>query len=58
MAEAVRISPSRVGRIWADAGLNPHLSESFKVSNDPAFEEKVTDIVARYLDPQIDLETP
>lgn len=35
MAEAVGISPSSVGRIWADAGLKPHLSKSFKVSNDP-----------------------
>jgi len=51
MAEAVGISPSSVGRIWADAGLKPHLTKSFKVSNDPAFEEKVTDIVGLYLDP-------
>lgn len=51
MAEAVGISPSSVGRIWADAGLKPHLSKSFKVSNDPAFEEKVTDIVGLYLNP-------
>lgn len=51
MAEAVGISPSSVGRIWADAGLKPHLTKQFKVSNDPAFEEKVTDIVGLYLDP-------
>jgi len=51
MAEAVGISPSSVGRIWADAGLKPHLAKGFKVSNDPAFEEKVTDIVGLYLDP-------
>lgn len=51
MAEAVGISPSSVGRIWADAGLKPHLTKGFKVSNDPAFEEKVTDIVGLYLDP-------
>ena len=51
MAEAVGISPSSVGRIWADAGLKPHLTKSFKVSNDPAFEEKVTEIVGLYLDP-------
>ena len=51
MAEAVGISPSSVGRIWAEAGLKPHLTKSFKVSNDPAFEEKVTDIVGLYLDP-------
>jgi transposase len=51
MAEAVGISPSSVGRIWAEAGLKPHLTKSFKVSNDPMFEEKVTDIVGLYLDP-------
>ncbi len=51
MAEAVGISPSSVGRIWADAGLKPHIVKGFKVSNDPMFEEKVTDIVGLYLDP-------
>jgi len=51
MAEAVGISPSSVGRIWADAGLKPHLTKRFKVSNGPAFEEKVADIVGLYLDP-------
>ena len=45
MAEAVGISPSSVGRIWAEAGLKPHLTKSFNISNDPMFEEKVTDIV-------------
>ncbi|MFO7805809.1 MAG: IS630 family transposase [Paracoccaceae bacterium] len=51
MAEAMDISPSSVGRIWAEAGLKPHLTKGFKVSNDPLFEEKVTDIVGLYLDP-------
>ena len=51
MAEAVGISPSSVGRIWADAGLKPHVLRRFKVSNDPLFEEKVTEIVGLYLDP-------
>ena len=51
MAEAVGISPSSVGRIWADAGLKPHIVKGFKVSNDPMFEEKVTKIVGLYLDP-------
>ena len=51
MAEAVGISPSSVGRIWAEAGLKPHVSRGFKVSNDPLFEEKVTEIVGLYLDP-------
>ena len=51
MAEAFGISPSSVGRIWAEAGLKPHLVRGFKVSNDPMFEEKVTEIVGLYLDP-------
>jgi transposase len=51
MADAMGISPSSVGRIWAEAGLKPHLTKGFKVSNDPMFEEKVTDIVGLYLDP-------
>jgi hypothetical protein len=52
MAEAVGISPSSVGRIWSEAGLKPHLTQGFKVSNDPMFEEKVADIAGLYLDPQ------
>ncbi len=43
--------PSSVGRIWAEAGLKPHGAKGFKVSNDPMFEEKVTEIVGLYLDP-------
>jgi transposase len=45
MAEAVRISPPIVGRIWTKARLKPHLTRRFKVSNDPKFQEKVTEIV-------------
>ena len=51
MAEAMGISPSSVGRIWSEAGLKPHLTRGFKVSNDPMFEAKVTAIVGLYLDP-------
>ena len=51
MAGAVGISASSVGRIWAEAGLKPHIVKGFKVSNDRMFEEKVTEIVGRYLDP-------
>ena len=51
MAEAVGISPSSVERIWADAGLKPHIVKGFKVLNDPMFEAKVTEIVGLYLDP-------
>jgi transposase len=51
MASEMGISASSVGRIWAEAGLKPHLVRRFKVSNDPLFEEKVTDVVGLYLNP-------
>lgn len=51
MAAEMGISPSSVGRIWAEAGLKPHLVRRFKISNDPDFEEKVTDVIGLYLNP-------
>ena len=51
MAIEMGISPSSVGRIWAEAGLKPHLVRRFKISNDPQFEEKVTDVVGLYMNP-------
>jgi transposase len=51
MAAEMGISPSSVGRIWAEAGLKPHLVRRFKISNDPQFEEKVTDVVGLYMNP-------
>jgi hypothetical protein len=36
---------------WAEASLKPHLVAKFKVSNDPQFEERVTDIVGLYMSP-------
>ena len=51
MAEAVGVSPTNVGRIRAEAGLKSHLTHGFMVSNDPKFEEIVTDVVALYLYP-------
>ena len=45
MAAEIGISPLSVRRIWGEAGLKPHLVRRFKVSNDPLFEEKVTDVV-------------
>ena len=51
MAKAVGISRTSVQRIWAEAGLKPHLVRRFKISNDPLFEEKVTDIVGLYMNP-------
>jgi transposase len=51
MATAAGISHTSVQRIWAEAGLKPHLVRRFKISNDPQFEEKVTDVVGLYLNP-------
>jgi transposase len=51
MAEAVGISQSSVQRIWRANDLKPHLSEGFKLSNDPRFEEKFWDVIGLYLDP-------
>ena len=49
--QAVGLSHSSVQRIWAAHGLKPHLTRTFKLSNDPKFCEKVQDIVGPYLDP-------
>ena len=51
MATAIGISHTSVQRIWAEAGLKPHLVRRFKISNDPQFEEKVTDVVGLYMNP-------
>ena len=51
MAAATGMSQSAVSRIWRAFGLKPHQSESFKLSPDPQFIEKVRDIVGLYLNP-------
>jgi transposase len=51
MAKASGLSVSSVGRIWRAFGLQPHRSETFKLSTDPLFAEKVRDIVGLYLAP-------
>ncbi len=51
MAAEVGISEASVRRIWRAHGLKPHLVESFKVSNDPQFAEKLEAIVGLYLNP-------
>ena len=42
MAERVGISSSQVQRIWVACGLKPHVVDTFKLSNDPQFEAKLT----------------
>ena len=51
MAKQVGVSPATVQRIWSGRGLKPHLVKTFKLSNDPRFEEKLIDVVGLYLNP-------
>jgi transposase len=51
MALEMGISKASVSRIWRASGLKPHRMESFKVSNDPRFAEKLEAIVGLYLNP-------
>ena len=51
MAAQCGLSQSTVARIWRAFGLQPHRSETFKLSKDPLFIDKVRDIVGLYLDP-------
>jgi transposase len=51
MAKAVGLSHMAISRIWHTFGLQPHRSETFKLSNDPLLIEKVRDIVGLYLNP-------
>jgi transposase len=51
MAEEVGISPDSVHRIWQANDIKPHLTRTFKLSNDPHFEEKFWDVIGLYLDP-------
>ena len=51
MARATGLSATTVHRIWRAFGLQPHRVETFKLSSDPLFVDKVRDIVGLYLDP-------
>jgi transposase len=51
MADASGLSQSAVVRIWRAFGLQPHRTETFKLSTDPLFIDKVRDIVGLYLNP-------
>ena len=51
MAAVAGISEASVRRIWHSHGLKPHRVETFKLSNDPRFAEKLEDIVGLYLNP-------
>jgi transposase len=49
--EGVYVSHYYVAKLWRETGLKPHQQGTFKVSKDPAFADKVADIVGLYLDP-------
>jgi transposase len=51
MARAQGVSPATVQRIWDAHGLKPHRVRAFKLSTDPHFTEKLTDVVGLYLNP-------
>jgi transposase len=51
LADKLGLSQSTVSRIWRAFGLQPHRTESFKLSTDPFFIDKVHDVVGLYLDP-------
>src|SRR5829696_2672306 len=51
MAKATGMSQTAISRIWRAFGLKPHLVQTWKLSTDPQFIDKVRDIVGLYLDP-------
>lgn len=51
MADRVGVSSATVQRIWSELGLQPHRVDTFKISNDPRFTEKLIDVVGLYLNP-------
>ena len=51
MAAATGVSKATVQRLWSANDIKPHLTRTFKLSNDPEFEAKATDIIGLYLDP-------
>ena len=51
LAKVLGVNHSFINRVWREVGLKPHLVTQFKVSNDPAFEEKLRDVVGLYLSP-------
>jgi transposase len=53
MAQRCGLSRQAVSRIWRAFGLKPHRSQTFTLSTDPLFVEKVRDVVGLYLDPPV-----
>src|SRR5580692_5128206 len=53
MARHVGLSKDAVQRLWAANDLKPHRTRTFKLSNDPQFEQKFWDVIGLYLDPPV-----
>jgi hypothetical protein len=51
MAKAQGVSKDTVNRVWQMNNIKPHLSKSFKISRNPEFIKKLTDVVGVYLNP-------
>ena len=51
LARATGLSPTTIGRVWRAFGLQPHRTETFKLSPDPLLIDKVRDIVGLYMNP-------
>lgn len=51
MAKHAQVSQTMVSRVWRAFGLKPHQADTWKLSNDPQFVDKVRDVVGLYLDP-------
>ena len=51
LARAVGLGKTTIQKIWREHGLKPHLIKGFKVSRDPAFVDKVRDVVGLYINP-------
>ena len=51
IARQVGVSPASAQRVWAANDIKPHLTRTFKLSNDPHFETKFWDVIGLYLDP-------
>ena len=56
MAKAQGVSHATVQRVWDAHGLHPHRATTFKLSTDPAFVDKLTDIVGLYMNPPLQRE--
>ena len=58
LAARVGVGKDTVAQIWADHNLKPWKVDTFKVSSDPRFEEKLVDVVGLYLNPPVRHEAP